>query len=101
MIAAILAVAALQMTPSLPGSPPDPPTNGGGERWGVVSLDYERDAINLRTEMRALQEADGGQLTPQHRAYVKKKVEALLNAYRRDAERPGPTAINADGSRPR
>jgi len=107
MAAVILALAALQMVSSQASPPPVPPSNGGGERWGSVeslrpevNLAYERQAQALRTEMHALQESDGGQLTPQHRAYMQEKAKALLSGYHRDVQRVDPMAINADGSKP-
>lgn len=117
MITVILALAAAALgpfqgdlaprPPAEASPPPHPPSNGGGERWGLVddshpevNLAYEREAAALRTEMHALQEADGGRLTAQHRAYLKKKAEALLSAYNRDIRRVAPISVNADGSRP-
>jgi hypothetical protein len=118
MIAVVLAVAAAAFMPGQPSpttqppaiqpsTPPHPPSNGGGEGWGfvaepppAVSFAYEREAIALRTEMRALQEADGGRLTAQHRAYVREKAEALLSAYNRGVRLLDP-AVNAEGSNPR
>ena len=107
MGAAILAFAALQMVSSQASPPPVPPAHGGDERWGFfelyhpeLNLAYEREAKALRAEMHALQESDGGRLTAEHRAYLREKVEALLNGYHRDVRRVDPMAINADGSKP-
>lgn len=114
MIAVILALAAAGMGPTqgvpvhepaagtLPGSPPHPPTHGG-DNWGVVALQvneaYEREARVLRAEMHSLQESDGGKLTAEHRAYIRKKATALLTAYNRgDADVPSMTE-KADGSK--
>jgi len=117
MIAVILAFAAAGSGPfqtapafsppsSQPSPPPHPPSNGGGERWGLVGeslpevkLAYEREAKALRAEMHALQESDGGQLTAEHRAYLRKKANALLSDYRLGVRRMDPTAVNADGSK--
>ena len=107
MITAILAFAALQMVSNQASPPPHPPTHGGDGRWGFiefsrheVNLAYERQAKALQTEMHALQESDGGQLTAQHRDYMEEKVKALLSAYGRDVRGVNPAAINADGSKP-
>ena len=88
------------------GLPAHPPTNGGGERWGFVgesppevNLAYEREAKALRAEMHSLQVSDGGKLTAEHRAYLRKKANALLSDYRLGVRRIDPTAVNADGSR--
>ena len=108
MIAAILAFAALQMVSNEASPPPIPPSNGGGERWGFtepyradLNLAYEREAKALQAEMHSLQNSDGGQLTAEHRAYIEHKLKALLNDYHRGVRRADPTAINADGSKPR
>ena len=92
---------------SQPNLPPHPPTNGGGERWGFtpesspeVNLAYEREARALQSEMQALQASDGGKLTAEHRAYLRKKADALLGDYRRGVQRVDPAAVNADGSKP-
>ena len=106
MITAILAFAALQMVSNQASPPPHPPTHGG-DNWGFVAtsrpdvnLAYEREATALRAEMHALQGSDGGRLTAQHRAYLQKRVKALLSAYDRDVRGVNPAAINADGSKP-
>ena len=108
MISAILAFAALQMVSNEASPPPLPPSNGGGERWGFtepyradLNLAYEREARALQAEMHSLQEADGGKLTAEHRAYVEKKLKTLLDDYHRGVRRVDPATINADGSRPR
>lgn len=100
MIIAFLALAApFFAVPE--GRPPDPPTHGGSgfERPSRVALDlaYEGKAAALRDEMHALQQSDGGELTAEHRAYVREKLEALLSAYRRDVGRDDPW-VNADGT---
>ena len=115
MIAVILAIAAAGFGPfetapafsppsNQPSPPPDPPTNGGGERWGFtgearpeVKLANEREARALQAEMHARQESDGGQLTAEHRAYLRKKADALLSDYSRGVRRVDPAAINSDG----
>ena len=109
MIAAILAFAALQMVSNEASPPPVPPSNGGGERWGFteppyradLNPAYEREARALQAEMHSLQESDGGKLTAEHRAYIRQKLEALLDDYQRGVRRADPTAVNADGSTPR
>ena len=116
MNAVILALAAAALGPgfgasappapaTLPGLPPHPPSHGGddwsGQSAPELRLAYEREADALRTEMHALQQADGGELTAEHRTYLRKKAEALVAAYNRDIEQSDPMGINADGSRPR
>jgi len=66
-----------------------------------LDLAYENMAKDLRVEMRAQQKADGGELTPEHRTYFQRKLEALLAAYSADVRRDDPMSINADGSRTR
>lgn len=105
MITAILvfAAAAFALSPEGPG--PFPPSTGGSgfERPSreAFYLTYESKAEALRDEMLALQQSDGGELTPQHRADLQERLEALLIAYRRDVTRADPMSVNADGSIPR
>jgi hypothetical protein len=61
-------------------------------------LDYEIKAETLRAEMVALKKSDGGQLTPEHLAYVQQKLIALLEAYRSDLRKDDPMSVNADGT---
>lgn len=115
MIVVVLALAAAAMGPTqgvpvhepaagtLPESPAHPPTHGG-DNWGVIALQvneaYEREATVLRAEMHSLQQSDGGKLTPEHRAYIRKKATALLIAYNRGDPDVPSMAISADSSRP-
>ena len=102
MIAVILAFAAGTSSANM-ATLPFPPTHGsdGFERpsKAAVDLDYEGKAKALRAEMRALQASDGGELTPQHRIYIRQKLEGLLSAYESDVRRVDPFATNADGSK--
>ena len=104
MIIAFLALAAapLNSSPSFPGSPPHPPTHGGDDfsrpSNAAIDLSYEAKAKALRGEMHALQAGDGGELTPEHRAYVRSKLEALLSAYRHEIWVNDPMSVNADGT---
>ena len=108
MITALLAFAALQYVSPQASPPPVPPSDGGGSRWGVVApsdnpelaLAYEREAAALQTEMRALQQANGGRLTAQDRSYLRKKAQALVNAYNREAQGVAPAANDTDGRKP-
>ena len=117
MMAVILAFATAGFAPyqgapnlaphvSQPNLPPHPPTHGGDGRWGFtaysrpeVSVAYEREARALQAEMQALQYSDGGKLTAEHRAYLRKKANAVLSDYNRDVRRVDPAAVNADGSK--
>jgi len=101
MIVALLALAAAPFS-AIPEFPPDPPTHGGSgfERPSRQALDfaYEAKAAALRDEMHALQAADGGELTAEHRSYVRQKLEALLTAYRHEVRLDDPMSVNADGT---
>jgi hypothetical protein len=46
--------------------------------------------------MHALQQSDGGRLTAQHRSYLRKKAQALVNAYNREAQGVAPAASDTD-----
>ncbi len=37
-------------------------------------------------------------LTPEHRAYVRQKLEALLTAYRQEVRLDDPRSVNANGT---
>ena len=107
MIVAFLALAAapFSSSPSFQGSPPHPPSHGGDDfsrpSNAAVALSYEARAKALRDEMHALQASDGGELTAEHRAYLREKAEALLRAYRHDVWLNDPMSVNADGTLPR
>jgi hypothetical protein len=83
-------------------TPPFPPTHGssGLERPSIdaVMYGYETQAKALQTEMAALKTSDGGELTAQHRAYLRQKLIALLEAYRNEVQQVAPLSVNADGS---
>ena len=104
MIIALLALAAAPFGSSgaFQGAPPHPPTHGGGDysrpSSDAIDLSYERKAKALRDEMHALQASDGGELTAEHRTYLRKKAEALLSAYRRELWLNDPMSVNADGT---
>jgi hypothetical protein len=87
------------------GTPPFPPVHGSSDRLGptieVIAYDYETQARALQTEMAALKRADGGELTTEHRAYLQKKLVALLDAYNGEIRHVDPMSVNADGSRAR
>ena len=102
-----LAIAAAAMSPgpaapSFPSLPPSPPTSGasGHLRPSIEALilDYQGQAETLRAEMAALKKSDGGQLTPEHLAYVQEKLIVLLDAYRSDLRKDDPMSVNADGT---
>jgi len=93
MIAVILALAAAQ--PNSVGrdqSLPFPPSTGGSGAFArpaerPLELRYEARAKELQVEMANLKQSDGGRLTPQHKAYLHKKLVALLDAYDREVVR--------------
>lgn len=86
-------------------TPPFPPTHGSSDRPGTsieaVMYDYETQARVLQAEMAALKESDGGVLTAEHRAYLHKKLVALIDAYNGEFRHLDPMSVNADGSRAR
>ena len=108
MITALLTFAAMQFVSPEASPPPVPPSDGGGSRWGIVApsdnpalaIAYEREATALQAEMYALQQSDGGRLTAQHRAYLRKKAQALVSAYNREAQGVAPAATDTDGPKP-
>jgi hypothetical protein len=102
MIVAFLALAAGPFSAIPQGLPPHPPTHGGDDYSrpsnAAITLSYEAKAKALRDEMHALQAADGGELTAQHRAELRSKAVALLSAYRDEIRLNDPMSVNADGT---
>lgn len=70
----------------------------GHTRPGInaVVMGYVVQAKALQREMAALQRADNGQLTPEHRTFIQAKANSLIAAYHRDLAAANPLSINAD-----
>jgi hypothetical protein len=94
--------AAFAMSPD--GPPAFPPVSGDtvtrDTTLSIAALthDYEEKSKALQTEMLALKQSDGGQLTPEHQAYLQRKLIRLLDAYHSALQKTDPMAVNADGT---
>jgi hypothetical protein len=100
IVLSFAAVAAAAMSPV--GSSPFPPISGspGHMRPSMraLVLDYETKARALRSEMAELKQADGGELTAEHRQYLTQKLTSLLDAYHGAIRKDDPMSVNADGT---
>ena len=64
----------------------------------VISLRFSKRLEALRREALARRQADGGVLTPAHRALLQAKLDRLQASYRHAVRNIDPMSVNADGS---
>ena len=64
----------------------------------VIRLRFANRIEALRQEALAQRHADGGVLTPSHRAALQSKLDQIHASYRRAVNHNDPMSVNADGS---
>lgn len=72
--------------------------NGGPIRSPcAVATVFQQEALKLRAEAQAQAAADGGALSPEHRAAVRAEMDDLIGRYRRQMRNSNPFSVNGTG----